>query len=75
MYFKDFIFYFKLFILFNIFNSILSKGILDYSHDINSQENKSNLDSESSFMFRINVQKNDFLKGKFCYYCKNYNQF
>ena len=37
MYFKDFIFYFKLSILFNIFNSILSKGILDYSHDINSE--------------------------------------
>ena len=34
---KDFIFYFKLSILINIFNSILSKGILDYSHDINSE--------------------------------------
>ena len=51
----------------------LKSIINEYSHDINSQENKSNLDSESSFMFRINVQKNDFLKGKFCYYCKNYN--
>ena len=33
---ENFISYFKLLILLNIFNSIISKGILDYSHDINS---------------------------------------
>ena len=38
MNFKEyFIFYFNLLILLNIFNSIISKGILDYSHDINSE--------------------------------------
>ena len=38
MNFKDyFILYFNLLILLNIFNSIISKGILDYSHDINSE--------------------------------------
>ena len=24
-------------------------------------------------MFKVNIQKNTFLKGKFCFYCKNYN--
>ena len=38
MNFKEyFVFYFNLLILLNIFNSIISKGILDYSHDINSE--------------------------------------
>ena len=38
MNFKEyFIFYINLLILLNIFNSIISKGILDYSHDINSE--------------------------------------
>ena len=53
--------------------SDLKNVINDYSHDLNSKENKSNLDTQSSFMFRINVQKSFYLKGKFSFYCKNYN--
>ena len=34
---KYFSFYFNLIIVLNIFKSIISKGILDYSHDINSE--------------------------------------
>ena len=29
--------------------------------------------SQSVFLFKINVQKGEFLKGKFALYCKNYN--
>ena len=45
----------------------------DYSHNLNSENIEYNLESQTVFMFRINIQKNNFLKGKFCLYCKNYN--
>ena len=45
----------------------------DYSHNLNSENNELNLESQSAFMFRINIQKSDFLKGKFSFYCGNYN--
>ena len=51
-----------------------TKNIVDdYSHNINTENKELNLESQSAFMFRINIQKSDFLKGKFCFYCKNYN--
>ena len=50
------------------------KSIVDiYSHSLNSENMEFNLESQGAFMFRINIQRNNFLKGKFCLYCKNYN--
>ena len=47
-----------------------SKYIVDeYSHNINLD----NIENQTAFMFRINIQKCNFLKGKFCICCKNYN--
>ena len=45
----------------------------DYSKNLNSDNDKFNLESQSTLMFRVNLQKCDFLKGKFCLHCKNYN--
>ena len=45
----------------------------DYSHNFNSENNDFNFESQSSLIFRINLQKCDFLKGKMSLYCKNYN--
>ena len=70
---------------FNLFDDYISylkdntslgdiKNIVDdYSHILNSENNKLKLESQSAFMFRINIQKSDFLKGKFSFYCGNYN--
>ena len=70
---------------FNLFDDYISylldntslgdiKNIVDdYSHNLNSENNELNLESQSAFMFRINIQKSDFLKGKFSFYCGNYN--
>ena len=44
----------------------------DYSHSLNNENFVYNLESQTAFMFRINIQKSNFLKGKFCLYCKNY---
>ena len=52
-------------------NSTLAdeKTIIDnYSND-----NELNLESKSSLMFQVNMQKGDFLKGKFSFLCKNFN--
>ena len=52
-------------------NSTLAddKTIIDnYSND-----NELNLEGQSSIMFRVNMQKGDFLKGKFSLLCKNFN--
>ena len=46
--------------------------IEDYSYVLNSN-NDVNLESQSAFMIRVNIQKGDFLRGKFCLQCKNYN--
>ena len=45
----------------------------DYSHSLNTENFEFSLESQTAFMFQINIQKNNFLKGKFCLYCKNYN--
>ena len=44
----------------------------DYSHSLNTENFVFNLESQTAFMFRINIQKSNFLKGKFCFYCQNY---
>ena len=44
----------------------------DYSHNINNENFEFNLESQTSFMFRVNIQKNYYLKGKFSLCCKNY---
>ena len=50
-----------------------SKCIIDdYSHSLNNENFEFNLESQTAFSFRINIQKSNFLKGKFCLYCKNY---
>jgi len=70
---------------FNLFDSYIShmkentslsdtKSIIDiYSKSLNSENDEFNLESQSVFMLMINIQKNNFLKGKFCLYCKNYS--
>ena len=51
-----------------------SKCIVDdYTHNLNSDNFEFNLESQTVFMFRVNIQKSIFLKGKFCLYCKNYD--
>ena len=42
----------------------------DYS---NCSNNEFNSYSQSVFLFRVNIQRGDFLKGKFALSCKNYN--
>ena len=44
----------------------------NYLHNINSENFKLNLESQTAFMFNINIQRNNFLKGKFSLCCKNY---
>ena len=45
----------------------------DYSHSLNSGNNELNSSSQSVFLFRVNIQRGDFLRGKFALACKNYN--
>ena len=45
----------------------------DYSKSLDSDNNEFNLESQSALIFRVNIQKCDFLKGKFCLACENYN--
>ena len=50
------------------------KSIIDdYSHSLNSVDGELNSGSQSVFLFRINIQRSDFLKGKFALECKNFN--
>ena len=49
----------------------LKNIIEDYSKS-NSENVELNNDRQSSFMLKINIQRCDFLKGKFCLSCKNY---
>ena len=44
----------------------------DYSHSLNSANSELNSSSQSVFLFRVNIQRGDFLKGKFALACKNY---
>ena len=64
----------KWFDLFNLYlsyvkeNSTLddNKSIVDtLSHGLNSENDEFNLESKGSFMFKINIKKSEFLKGKF----------
>ena len=43
----------------------------DYSKSLNSENNEYNLENQSILLFRINIQKYDFLKAKFCLACGN----
>ena len=46
----------------------------DFSHTINSVENRElNSSSQSVFLFKINIQRSEFLKAKMALCCKNYN--
>ena len=45
----------------------------DYSHNLNTENYEFDLESQTVFMFRINIQRSNFLKGKFSLCCKNYN--
>ena len=45
----------------------------NYSHNLNSENLNLNLESQTAFMFKINIQRSNFLKGKFSLCCKNYN--
>jgi hypothetical protein len=45
----------------------------DYSQSLNSANSELNSGSQSVFLFRVNIQRGDFLKGKFALCCKNYN--
>ena len=46
----------------------------DFSHTINSVENRElNSSSQSVFLFKINIQRSEFLKAKLALCCKNYN--
>ena len=44
----------------------------DYSKSLNSENNEYNIESQSILLFRINMQKYDFLKAKFCLACGNH---
>ena len=66
--FDDYIYYVK-----NNSSLIDTKCIVDdYSHNANNENFEFNLESQTSFMIRVNIQKNNFLKGKFSLCCKNY---
>ena len=45
----------------------------DYSHSLNSANSELNSSSQSVFLFRVNIQRGDFLKAKLALACKNYN--
>ena len=48
--------------------------IKEYSRDVNNKENFDvNSNSQSSFLFKVNIQREEYLKGKFSLCCKNYN--
>ena len=49
------------------------KIILDnYSNKLSNNDNIYNYLNDSSFLFKINMQRADFLKGKFAFVCQNY---
>ena len=48
------------------------KSIIDdYSHSLNTANGELNSGSQSVFLFRVNIQRSDFLKGKFALECKS----
>ena len=67
---------------FNLFDDYISyikdnsslgdiKNILEDYSNFNSENNEYIVETQSSFMFKINIQKCEFLKGKFSLTCKN----
>ena len=51
-----------------------NKSIVDeFSHSINSENSGYDSESQSVFLFRVNIQRGEYLKGKFAMRCKNYN--
>ena len=56
-------------------NSALGKfkDVLDaYTHNLSLNHNEFNSGNQSSLLFQINLQRCDFLKGKFALECKDY---
>ena len=48
--------------------------INDYSHNIIGSDNSElNSGSQSALLFKVNIQRSEYLKGKFALICKNYN--
>ena len=51
-----------------------NKSIVDeFSHSINSENSGYDSESQSVFLFRVNIQRGEYLKGKFAMRCKNYS--
>ena len=50
------------------------KDIIDaYTHNVSSSHNEFNSGNQSALLFQVNLQRCDFLKGKFALVCKNYS--
>ena len=50
------------------------KDVLNvYIHNFNSNNNKSDIKNQSAILFQVNLQRCDFLKGKFALTCQNYS--
>ena len=50
------------------------KDVIDaYAHNISSSHNEFNSGNQSALLFQVNLQRYDFLKGKFALVCKNYS--
>ena len=47
--------------------------IEDVSHNVNSSNSEFDSSSQSVFLFRVNLQRGEYLKGKFALRCKNIN--
>ena len=47
--------------------------IEDFSHSINSSNAEIDSSSQTVFLFRVNIQRGEYLKGKFALRCKNIN--
>ena len=63
------------YILFITDNSSLANTkcfVDDYSQNLNTDNFEYNLESQTASSFRVNMQKSNFLKGKFCLCCQNY---
>jgi hypothetical protein len=57
-------------------NSLLGEDkslVDDYCQSLNSANTELNSSNQSMFLFRVNIQRGDFLKGKFALACKNYS--
>ena len=50
------------------------KDVIDaYTHNLASSHNEFNSGNQSALLFQVNLQRCDFLKGKFALVCKNYS--